>query len=85
MALEKVHSGVGQGSVLEQIDKRYRKQGRYRGVADRFHSLPAHGRTTWQFGRNEQRTGGTDRRGNKVHRNKVRNDLENLDTSQQVF
>jgi hypothetical protein len=28
MALEKVHSGVGQGSVLEQIDKRYRKQQR---------------------------------------------------------
>lgn len=27
-ALEKVHSGVGQGSVLEQIDKRYRKQQR---------------------------------------------------------
>jgi hypothetical protein len=24
MALEKVHTGVGQGSVLEQIDKRYR-------------------------------------------------------------
>ncbi|MGB7920781.1 MAG: hypothetical protein WCF40_12060 [Desulfobacterales bacterium] len=28
MALEKVHAGVGQGSVLEQIDKRYRKQQR---------------------------------------------------------
>ena len=28
MALETVHSGVGQGSVLEQIDKRYRKQQR---------------------------------------------------------
>ena len=28
MALEKVQSGVGQGSVLEQIDKRYRKQQR---------------------------------------------------------
>ena len=28
MALEKVHSGVGQGSVLDQIDKRYRKQQR---------------------------------------------------------
>ena len=28
LALEKVHSGVGQGSVLEQIDKRYRKQQR---------------------------------------------------------
>ena len=28
MALEKVHSGVGQGSLLEQIDKRYRKQQR---------------------------------------------------------
>jgi hypothetical protein len=28
MALEKVHTGVGQGSVLEQIDKRYRKQQR---------------------------------------------------------
>ena len=28
IALEKVHSGVGQGSVLEQIDKRYRKQQR---------------------------------------------------------
>ena len=28
VALEKVHSGVGQGSVLEQIDKRYRKQQR---------------------------------------------------------
>lgn len=27
-ALEKVHSGIGQGSVLEQIDKRYRKQQR---------------------------------------------------------
>jgi len=27
-ALEKVHSCVGQGSVLEQIDKRYRKQQR---------------------------------------------------------
>jgi hypothetical protein len=27
-ALEKVHAGVGQGSVLEQIDKRYRKQQR---------------------------------------------------------
>jgi hypothetical protein len=27
-ALEKVHFGVGQGSVLEQIDKRYRKQQR---------------------------------------------------------
>lgn len=27
-ALEKVHSGVRQGSVLEQIDKRYRKQQR---------------------------------------------------------
>lgn len=28
VALEKVHAGVGQGSVLEQIDKRYRKQQR---------------------------------------------------------
>ena len=28
MAIEKVHSGVGQGSFLEQIDKRYRKQQR---------------------------------------------------------
>ena len=28
IALEKVHTGVGQGSVLEQIDKRYRKQQR---------------------------------------------------------
>ena len=28
MALEKVHSGVGQGSILEQIDKRYRQQQR---------------------------------------------------------
>jgi hypothetical protein len=28
MALEKVHNGVGQGSILEQIDKRYRKQQR---------------------------------------------------------
>ena len=28
MALEAVHTGVGQGSVLEQIDKRYRKQQR---------------------------------------------------------
>jgi hypothetical protein len=28
MALEKVHSGIGQGSLLEQIDKRYRKQQR---------------------------------------------------------
>lgn len=28
MALTQVHSGVGQGSVLEQIDKRYRKQQR---------------------------------------------------------
>lgn len=28
MALEKVHLGVGQGSVLDQIDKRYRKQQR---------------------------------------------------------
>jgi len=28
-ALERVHSGVGQGSVLEQIDKRYRKQQRF--------------------------------------------------------
>lgn len=28
IALEKVNSGVGQGSVLEQIDKRYRKQQR---------------------------------------------------------
>jgi hypothetical protein len=28
MALEKVYSGIGQGSVLEQIDKRYRKQQR---------------------------------------------------------
>ena len=27
-ALEKVHDGIGQGSVLEQIDKRYRKQQR---------------------------------------------------------
>lgn len=27
-ALETVHSGVGQGGVLEQIDKRYRKQQR---------------------------------------------------------
>lgn len=27
-ALENVHAGVGQGSVLEQIDKRYRKQQR---------------------------------------------------------
>jgi len=27
-ALAKVHSGVGQGGVLEQIDKRYRKQQR---------------------------------------------------------
>jgi len=27
-ALEKVHAGVGQGTVLEQIDKRYRKQQR---------------------------------------------------------
>ncbi|MFZ0133779.1 MAG: hypothetical protein WAK95_14660 [Desulfobacterales bacterium] len=27
-ALEKVHSGIGQGGVLEQIDKRYRKQQR---------------------------------------------------------
>lgn len=27
-ALETVHTGVGQGSVLEQIDKRYRKQQR---------------------------------------------------------
>ncbi|MFH2064375.1 MAG: hypothetical protein ABIK15_04130 [Pseudomonadota bacterium] len=27
-ALEKVHIGVGQGSILEQIDKRYRKQQR---------------------------------------------------------
>lgn len=27
-ALEEVHSGIGQGSVLEQIDKRYRKQQR---------------------------------------------------------
>ena len=27
-ALEQVHAGVGQGSVLEQIDKRYRKQQR---------------------------------------------------------
>lgn len=27
-AIEKVHSGVGQGGVLEQIDKRYRKQQR---------------------------------------------------------
>jgi hypothetical protein len=28
MALEHVHTGIGQGSVLEQIDKRYRKQQR---------------------------------------------------------
>ena len=28
IALEKVNAGVGQGSVLEQIDKRYRKQQR---------------------------------------------------------
>jgi len=28
IALEKIHSGVGQGSVFEQIDKRYRKQQR---------------------------------------------------------
>lgn len=28
IALENVHSGVGQGSLLEQIDKRYRKQQR---------------------------------------------------------
>lgn len=28
MALEKVHSGIGQGSVLEQIDKFFRKQQR---------------------------------------------------------
>jgi hypothetical protein len=28
MALEKVHSGIGQGTILEQIDKRYRKQQR---------------------------------------------------------
>jgi hypothetical protein len=28
MALEKVHLGVGQGSILEQVDKRYRKQQR---------------------------------------------------------
>jgi hypothetical protein len=28
MALETVHTGIGQGSVLEQIDKRYRKQQR---------------------------------------------------------
>jgi hypothetical protein len=27
-ALENVHTGIGQGSVLEQIDKRYRKQQR---------------------------------------------------------
>jgi hypothetical protein len=27
-ALEQVHSGIGQGSVLEQIDKRYRKMQR---------------------------------------------------------
>jgi hypothetical protein len=27
-ALEEVHSGIGQGSVLEQLDKRYRKQQR---------------------------------------------------------
>jgi hypothetical protein len=27
-ALEMVHSGVGQGGVLEQIDKHYRKQQR---------------------------------------------------------
>jgi hypothetical protein len=27
-ALETVHAGIGQGSVLEQIDKRYRKQQR---------------------------------------------------------
>jgi len=27
-ALEKVHTSIGQGSVLEQIDKRYRKQQR---------------------------------------------------------
>lgn len=28
LAIEKVHSGIGQGSVLEQVDKRYRKQQR---------------------------------------------------------
>ncbi len=28
VALEQVHSGIGQGSLLEQIDKRYRKQQR---------------------------------------------------------
>jgi hypothetical protein len=28
VALEKVHTGIGQGGVLEQIDKRYRKQQR---------------------------------------------------------
>jgi hypothetical protein len=27
-ALEKVHTGIGQGTILEQIDKRYRKQQR---------------------------------------------------------
>jgi len=27
-ALEKVHSGIGQGGVLERIDKRYRKRQR---------------------------------------------------------
>jgi hypothetical protein len=27
-AIEKVHSGLGQGSVLEQIDKLYRRQQR---------------------------------------------------------
>jgi hypothetical protein len=28
MALERVHTGIGQGSLLEQLDKRYRKQQR---------------------------------------------------------
>ena len=28
IALEKIHSSIGQGSVLEQIDKLYRKQQR---------------------------------------------------------
>jgi hypothetical protein len=28
MELRKVHTGVGQGSLLEQLDKRYRKQQR---------------------------------------------------------
>jgi hypothetical protein len=42
---------------------------------EKVHSLPAHGRATWQFGRNEQRAGGANRSGIKIHRNKIVNDL----------